>query len=173
MRAHCFFWGVLFVMNPIYAAIYQWTDSHNNVHFSDSPQLGAEEIKLAQRQRYSSPHQPVIPNTEPIPLVMADKTTTTTIIQPEDKATIRNASGVVSLIMAVNPKLKPGEKLQVVLNGSPVGEPKASTAITLTSIHRGQHVLLVQRVDGTGGVRSTSNRVTIYMMPPKINPLNF
>ena len=170
MRTHYFILGVLLVINPIHAAIYKWTDGRNNVHFTDSPQLGAEEIKLTQLQTYSSPHQPVIPNSEPSSLPIDEQTT---IIQPEDKATLRNASGAVSLIMAVKPKLKQGDKLQVLLDGSPMGVPKKSTVIALSNIQRGEHVLLVQRVDGTGHVISTSNRVTIYMMPPKINPLNF
>ncbi len=171
MKIHSFVLGVLLVINPvIHASIFKWTDNHNIVHFSDKPIEGAEEIKLVSLQRNVSSNLPIESKTVLKSLSNDEKTT---IVQPEDQATLRNSEGSVSLIIAVNPALKQGDKLQVILDGRPMGLAIARTVITLAPIFRGKHVLSVQRVDEKGLVRNTSNQVTIYMMPPKINPLKF
>ena len=170
MRIYAVFLSILLLINPVYAVLYRWTDEHKIIHFSDTPHRGALEMELAEVATYSSPHLLSTLESKPMPLVKGQKIT---IIQPTDQATIRNSGGSVSIVVAVKPKLTQGDKLQVLLDGVLVGYPKSLTHFFLAHINRGEHRLVVQRVDRMGIVKHLSQAITIYMMPPKLTPLKF
>ncbi len=170
MRNYWLFLGIFIAISPLHAEIYKWTDSTGNVHFSDKPHPGAEEIQLPKVQTYSTPSVPVAAKTsEEITNVSGDTYEKINIVQPEDQATIRNTEGYVSIIAELQPALKKGDKIQIIFDGSPLGEPQATTVIALRDINRGSHTLAVQAVSPKGKALITSDPITIFMMPPRTN----
>ena len=172
MRKYCFvFWFIMAIL-PVQAAqtpqIYKWTDSNGNVTFSDKPHEGAEEIVLPKVQTYSSPK---IPNTEhsfqPASQTEEQPYDRITIVQPDDQETIRNPQGYVSVIVDLKPKLRRGDNLQLLFDGSVVESPAPTTVFALQDIVRGSHTIAAQVLDAKGKVLNTSNTITIFMQQPR------
>lgn len=154
--------------------IYKWTDSNGNVHFTDKPHPGAEEVQLPPVQTFSEPVKPTPP-----PASLAEGSARSTeaqvshydkfsISQPADQETIRNAQGYISVILDIKPKLMAGDKVQMIFDGSPVGEPQPTPVIELQEVNRGSHTLAAQIVNAKGEVLTKTNMITIYMMPPRV-----
>lgn len=150
--------------------IYKWTDSNGNVHFSDKPAPGAEEIKLPQIQTYSSPKQPA--ESENSSAAATDEEEAAyeliSIAQPNDQETIRNTEGYVPIIVDLKPMLKKGDNVQLIFDGKPLDTPQPTTTFTLQGIERGSHTIAAQVMDSQGNVLKTSDSITIYMMPPRV-----
>ena len=149
--------------------IYKWTDSNGNIHFSDKPHEGAEEIALPKVQTFSAPKISEPANAS-VPTPISDDETykSINIIQPEDQSTLRNTQGYVSILLNIKPTLKEGDRVQIVLDGAPVGEPQPATVFALQDIKRGSHTLSAQLVDKQGHIIKTSTPITIFMMPPRV-----
>ena len=162
-------WMVI-AINSVHAQtnqIYKWTDANGSVHFSDKSSPGAEEIVLPNVQTYSSPQ--LTDQTKKSDSIPDEEATNykISIAQPEDQATIRNPQGEISILVDLKPKLRDGDKVQMIFDDSLLGEPQASTVFALRDIKRGSHTLRVQLLDSKGMVLKTSDLTTIYMMPPR------
>ena len=172
MKKYCFAFLVLMAINPTYAQtlqIYKWTDANGSVHFSDKPHEGAEQIKLPKVQTYSAPKVETAEKpSNSVTDIESRQYEKISIAQPEDQVTIRNTEGYVSVILELKPKLIDGDKVQMILDGSPIGVPEASTTFTLRDINRGSHTLVAKVLDINSKVIATSELVTIYMMPPRV-----
>lgn len=165
------------------AAVYKWVDSQGNVHFSDSPHSGAQQIEVPPSQLYSSP--PPAPaqdnqsqdqqsgnqeiqdnqnnaeqnNNSPISGYQS-----LTIIQPVDQATVRNNQGMVSVASRVVPnRLQQGDRFQLIYDGEPLGSPQITSSFILNNVYRGTHTISIQIVDSNGKVQISSDTVTFYM----------
>ncbi len=174
MRKYCLAIGMLLATSIIAQTtlIYKWTDSSGNVHFTDKPQPGAEEIKLPAAQTYSSPQTK---NTSPSNGQAQQSTEekpnhyeNISIVQPSDQETIRNTQGTISVILDIKPKLMPGDNVQMIFDDSLVGQPEATTVIALQDVTRGSHTLTAQVMDSQGNILTKSAMITIYMMPPRV-----
>lgn len=160
--------GFFIVTSPLQAQIYKWTDANGNIHFSDNPHPGAKELQLPKVQTYSAPPIPPIEtDSEPASNTEAQGYSKITIVQPEDQLTIRNTNGDFSIVTELEPQLKKGDKLQVIFDGLPLGEPQANTVISLHNTNRGSHTIAVQAVNSKNKVLITSDTITIFMMPPR------
>jgi hypothetical protein len=169
MRKYWLLLSLSIAINPLYAQIYKWTGSDGSIHFSDSPHEGAAEVNLPKTQTYSAP--PVISSdkiAEPVKEIEESGYKNISILQPEDQVTIRNTEGYVSIIAEINPKLKNGDKLQVLFDGGPVGEPSVTPVFELRDINRGSHSLAVRAINSKGEALITSKPVTIFMMQPRV-----
>ena len=170
MKSYWLLLGVFIATSSAYAQIYKWTDSTGDVHFSDKPHPGAEEIELPKVQTYSTPQESMAEKTpESITSAPAEAYEKINIVQPEDQATIRNTEGYVSIIIDLVPPLKKGDKIQIIFDGSPLGKPQATNVIALRDINRGSHTLAAQAVNSKGKVLNTTDTITIFMMPPRVN----
>ncbi len=172
MRNYCLAFCFVLATSPIQAQdqpIYKWTDSSGDTHFSDKPHPGAEQIELPKAQTYSSPKIPPQDNsTAPVTNAEASTYDNISIAEPNDQTTIRNTQGYVSILVELKPKLKSGDRVQIIFDGTPVGEPQASTVFALQDILRGSHTLAAQVMDNKGKVLKTSDLITIFMMPPRV-----
>lgn len=145
------------------AEIYQWTDSQGNVHFSDEPHPNAKSIELPKAQTFSSP-KIELPKTD-------DKTTngkpqasyTIKILAPVDEATIRNNQNTINVSLDITPSLKKGDKVQIVLDGTPIGSPVKNTSFIINDVYRGTHTIVAKVVNKDGKVLNTSKAVTFFM----------
>lgn len=162
---------VLCLSVPSWATIYQWTDSKGNVHFSDTPHPGAKEIELQPAQTFSSPipEQPIqkeesSPETAPLTMTAY----TIEILEPHHEETIRDAQRTVDVKLSVQPELKEGDRLQILYDGAPIGDPKATTFFQLQQVNPGTHTIAAQVVNSKHQVLNTSEPITIFMHPPRV-----
>jgi len=169
MRKYSLLFCIFLAFGSLHAEIYKWTDRNGNVHFSDKPHPGAEEIILPKTQTYSSP---AAPHTD-TPVAKEESEDeksayeTFTIAQPEDQVTIRSPQGYVSILIDLKPELRPGDKLQILVDGTPIDKPRATTVFALQDVHRGSHTLAAQLSDAKGNIVGTTDPITIFMMPPR------
>ncbi|TAL65630.1 MAG: DUF4124 domain-containing protein [Legionella sp.] len=149
------------------AQIYKWTDAQGNVHFSDVPHDGAEKVKINESQTFSPP-KPINGNNST--LGTKDQTsnkprsyTKVVISQPQNEATVRNNNGYLVVAVELEPDLTPGDNLQLLFDGAPIGEPQPNLSFQLNGIYRGEHTIAVQVLDPSGQVLNTSDSVTFFM----------
>lgn len=141
------------------AAIYKTVDENGNVVFSDtrSPHQPGEEVKL----RPITPMQ-VMPVEPPLARSPEDKQEPSTggysrleIVDPVNDETVRN-SGNFAVKVAMTPKLQPGHKLRLLMDGDAVEPARRSLNFTLLNVDRGTHVLTVEVVDQQENVIQSS-----------------
>lgn len=150
------------------AAIYKWTDEQGNVHYSDEPHEGAAPMDLPPVPVFESPDIQVDLTPPPQP-DEAGTYQAFAIADPEREATVRNDDGVLDVHLRVEPELKPGHRVQLYLDGQPVGPPKPSPDLRLSGIYRGAHTVSAAIVNGTGQTLAEAGPVTFYMHRPSVN----
>lgn len=155
-----------------YAQIYKWTDAQGNVHFTDVPHDGAEKVKINESQTYSPP-KPMnsnvpVQNEDPTPKNTARTYKLIEITQPQNEATIRNNLGFVVVSIQLEPDLSPGDVVQLLFDGAPIGEPQANLTFQLNGVYRGAHTVAAQVQTAGGEVLNTSEPVTFFMHRARI-----
>ena len=159
------------------AAPYKWVDKDGKVHYSDQPPpagVKAEQVELKPLTEV---------NIEPVPRSESSTPTAApaagdqisyrslTITQPEDQATIREASAGLSISVKLEPPLAGDDRLELTLDGAVVTED-------IPFIERGEHRIGARVVGGDGSERIAAKTVTIYVhqtsalpaTPPKPKP---
>ncbi|STX51284.1 Uncharacterised protein [Legionella busanensis] len=163
-----------FLVSPLQAEIYKWTDSQGVVHFSDEPHPGAEKVVLPPTQSSNPPSNAPTNPTPPVTGNPVNKNSVTqpdytvTISQPKSDSTIRNNQGYVSVVIEVEPELQQGVMLQLMFDNRPLGKPQVGKSFILNNVNRGAHTLAVQIIGANGDVLSTSDPVTFYMQRPRV-----
>lgn len=150
---------------PVVAAagVYKWVDADGNVHFSDTPQPGAEEVHVPPPQTYTPAPLPAItPPPEPPP-TPADYSRFE-LTAPAPDANLWDNTGALAVGFAVEPPLKTarGHKLEILVDGA-VRATVADTAATLQNLERGTHSLQGRIVDGAGKPLISTSPVTVHL----------
>ncbi len=136
-----------------WAQIYKWTDEEGNTVYSDTPQEGAEEVKLEELT--VMPAQPAAPRRR---METATETAvgdvsyaSVSITSPADEETLRNITDV-PVSVAIEPALKAGEghRLTLFYDGAPYEKRTTSLQFTLREVERGQHTLSAAVIDADG-----------------------
>lgn len=161
---------LLLFMHVVYAAdIYEWKDSDGNVTFSDTPRPGAKKLEIPDAQTYvpqnAKPKQQLV-NEEP------QKTayyTLLSISSPRNNTTIPNRSGVVNVLLEINPTLREGDNVQLIMDGKPIGEAQHSNIFKMNNVDRGIHTLSAAILDNKGENIITSESITFYVIRPNKN----
>jgi len=162
----------LFHALAVEAAVYKWIDDEGVTHFGDLPpgEVSADPVQLPQLQTYSAPAQP--PAVEEAGRsegqidgagLPAAGYKQVSVVAPLPDATVRSNTQQVMVQVAVEPGLRPGHMLAVILDGKPVGEPTPATQIELQGVVRGQHSIRVEIVDASGEILKTSEPVSFYL----------
>lgn len=162
--------SLMMVMCASYADIYKWIDRQGNVHFSDTPHPGAKRLDIPEAQGFSSPvpKSSLPESTSSHPETSGHTYTKIAITQPENEATIRNNQGFIAVTTQVEPDLFPGDKLQLIFDGSPLGEPQTNVLFQLNGIYRGSHTIAIQIVDESGNVIESSDPITVFVFRPRV-----
>lgn len=159
---------LLLIMLPAVAAIYKWTDANGVVHFSDQPHSGAKQIHVGQ---------PTVVTLPPVPSFQPSLESSSAatgyerfaIIQPEPEATVRNNPGTVTVRFAIEPELRRGHRIQVLLDGQPVKVgPVTSTTMELHSVYRGTHTVSAVIKNSSGEIVARAKPITFYMHRPSV-----
>ncbi|STX29012.1 Uncharacterised protein [Legionella beliardensis] len=159
------------IISPLHAEIYKWTDSQGVVHFSDEPHPGAEKVTLPPIETTAPQPKPTTPAATTNNASAAAATheyESIVISQPKTDSTIRNNQGYVSVVVNIEPDLQPGDALQLLFDGQPIGKPQANKIFTLNNVNRGTHTIAVQVVGADGSVLEASDKISIHMQRPRV-----
>lgn len=150
-----------FLSPAVGAAVYKWYDAEGNVHFGDSPREGAEEVHVPPPQTYQPAPLPAF-TPSPAEPEKPPAYVRFELIAPADEATVRDNTGAMTVSFALDPALKPGHKIRVLMDGEVKASSKSVT-INLDNVDRGTHTLQGQVVDSRGKVQTASATITIHM----------
>lgn len=145
------------------AEIYKTVDENGNVIFTDNPHgEKVEEVELPPvntQPRYTSGK----PKKSKKFTYKAPTKYDISITSPADQTQVLSGQRDLTVIARIAPKLFPGHKIQVLLNGTPFGPSSTKAQITLKEIYRGAHQIQAAVVNDKGKVISRSNAVTVYV----------
>jgi hypothetical protein len=85
------------------------------------------------------------------------------IVSPTDQEAVFNDSGDFSVRTSVVPDLAMGDRLELLVDGTPVAPPSPILEYPLNGVTRGEHVLQARIIDSTGNVASTSQPSVVYV----------
>lgn len=147
--------------------VYRWVTESGDVVFSDQPVPGAKPLDLSTNVQNTTP----FPKTKPTPAKpkpAARKSISLTFADIEDQATVRNATGELTVTAQLGFYMQLGvtQKLLLLFDGSPVGAPQSELQFKLADIDRGEHTLQLKLINAQGDTLSTSEKVTFYMHRP-------
>ena len=147
---------------PATAEVFTYLDAQGNRAFTDQPQHGnAKRIPLPTSNRMAAQPtaaKPLIAANPPEeqPLFHYDLLR---ILVPEPDATIRSNAGEIIVSVTNEPRLQPGHRYRLLLDGQPTAEPGLSPVFPLANIDRGSHNLSVEILDEQGRtVERTANQ---------------
>ena len=86
------------------------------------------------------------------------------ILSPADDEGLRANSGDFVVQAQVEPALRQGHRLRLLLNGSARGTAQTSSAFPLTGVERGEHQLQVQIVDADGSIVFEGETSTFHLL---------
>lgn len=156
------------------AKTYRWVDAQGVVHYSDTPQPGAQQVTLPPAQTYSAP-----PAAVPAPAATAtvpgaappeaeDTYQSCAITQPVAETSMY-APDSVHVAVTLDPPLRDGDRLQVLLDGQPLeSRSPAATSLEAPQPDRGAHVLSAVVRDSNGKMVCSSSGVTFYVQRPSV-----
>ncbi len=148
---------------PAAAQIYRVTDADGNVEFTDVPPRPGEKggpVVLSGENTFqiedALPSEPSATSwssgstddegaddTQAIGYEMLQ------VVSPADDSEVRENAGNVAVSVAVNPELRPGNRVQLEMDGKVI-RTTTTTKINLTEVDRGSHVLRAHIIDDRG-----------------------
>ncbi len=148
------------------ATTYRWVDAQGVVHYSDTPQPGAEKIQLPSAQTYTAapaaPGPPAASESKPAaaPYRSCD------ISQPTPEQAFF-APESVDISVALNPALRAGDRVIVTLDGGTL-EPLDPSGLSFVAPQplRGTHTVSAVVRDSTGKMLCSSASITFYIQRP-------
>lgn len=152
----------LFCLQTAFAEkIYKYVDEHGNTVFTDEPRKGAEVLDVQPVP--TVPAFQVPPTAPERPKPGPFKYNKVVIVSPAHQDNFINETAPIMVQVALSPALRQTDRLQLMLNGAPHGEPVSGTQFTLNELPRGQYSATVNIVGQNGEVLGTSDTVEFYV----------
>ncbi len=132
------------------AAVYRTVDPEGNVIFTDQPASGAEEVELPPVPTYQAPrYRPPASRPDDAASPPAPGYRKFAVVSPAPDETVRDNPGNVTVVLAIEPDLDKaaGDRIQIYLDGKPVGKPTTSLQAVLSNVDRGEHRVSAAIVD--------------------------
>lgn len=151
---------------PSYADVYQSTDGNGNILYTDTPSQQAERLILPRLDL--PPKQPqVAPESNAAPSGATETKanapyTLFALKTPKDQETLQNESNV-TLTIDIKPDLQPGDKIQIYMDGKPIGTPAPTTSFNLGRLERGTHQFYAELMDAQNKVINKTGLITLYL----------
>lgn len=167
------FIGLLSLCVPAFgqATLYQSVAPDGSLTFSDTPTPGSEPYSLmggnvsgftATGATSGGNGMLGAPGLPEVPLAGASAGYSDIIItQPLDQTTFQNQTPI-GVSVAIQPALKPGDKIKLMLDGKAVGDAQATLQFSIGNLDRGTHQLQVAVVDSEGKTLKSSLSTTIF-----------
>ncbi len=156
---------LLAFMAPAMAQIYKYTDDKGNTVFTNQPPEGVavDTVDLP-------PANTVDIKTPEAPPPLADEQSGEGQQQPyrslaiggvPDEQALRANNGTFVVNAQLDPPLKQGHQIRFLLDGVPQAEPGDTTALQLTNVDRGTHLIEVQVLSGGQVVQRAEEQFTV------------
>lgn len=153
--------------------VYRWVDENGVVHYSDQPREGAERVQIATPQSYESQAQARPQGRDPDAPEETDdefQYESIRITSPEEDGAVWATGGGMTVVVEVQPALRPGDRIGLSLNGEAVpGTPVANTRITVNGLIRGTHTLQASVIAADGQMKIFSTDVTFHVLQASLN----
>ncbi|TQV73660.1 DUF4124 domain-containing protein [Aliikangiella marina] len=157
--------------------LYKWVDENGNVHYSDEPHKGAEELEIKEVPTIKMDTPPVqITGLESLD-ISADPDdfqggySVARLSEPLNNSVVRNNAGAITLSAQLSPPLSENHTIRFFLDGRPVSrDPKALT-VTVDEQAYGEHsaYFVILNTKGKQLHKSeTSNFNLLNMINPNI-----
>jgi hypothetical protein len=151
------------------ATLYRWVDEQGVVHYSDTPQPGAEKVHIAAAQTF--PAQPgAASQSSPSPPGAASQAQSCAITQPAPEQAFY-APESVAVEVDVTPRLEGSTQLVVSLDGAavqPAQPAEHGYRYQLTNVDRGSHTVTAEVRDGAGHLLCNAAPVNFYVQRPSL-----
>jgi hypothetical protein len=154
-------------------SIYRTTGPDGQPVFTDRPGAApAERVELSPRNTFDPGDLPVTrTSSDPEDSGSSEDAPVyeVAIASPGDAETVRANGGNLTVTSSVEPELAAGDRLQLLLDGSPAGT-STNGVFDLQAMDRGEHRLQVQVIDERGRVQATSATHRIQLL--RVSVLN-
>ncbi|MDE1461713.1 DUF4124 domain-containing protein [Spartinivicinus poritis] len=146
-----------------YAEIYKTIDKDGKVVFTDNPEgKPAEEVELKKGNTISLPPAKISPSSKSSDINSKSFSYREfNIKKPTQDATIRG-SGNFSVLAAISPNLRPGDSVQLYIDGKPYGSKQKGLLFNLNNVDRGTHSIVVKVLNSDGRVLNSAS-VTVHV----------
>lgn len=174
-----FFINLIF-FTPVLLAetVYKATDAEGNTIFTDLPTPNSQKIEVQPIQTFSLPSPSASENSDNDLENPAPSRYDVSILSPQDKQTLSTDIQSFTVSVSVNPALAENDKIQLLLNGEPYGDPSHSTDITISPdvrLARGSYQLQARVISGDDPrkIKGESSTITFYqfrksiLIPPR------
>jgi Domain of unknown function (DUF4124) len=156
--------------SAVAATMYRWVDAQGVVHYSDTPQPGAEKIQMESAQTYKAP--PVQSSAQANPTA-AQKTQTAAYRSCRITAPTADQSffapDSVPVVVALEPRLQPGDEVVVTVDGTPLNAAGSDTTnFRLPDPSRGEHTVNFTVQGSDGKAACTAQAVTFNVERPSV-----
>jgi len=153
---------MLLAPGPVSAKIYKWILPDGSVSYSDQPQVkGAKAVELPPLQTYSPPPTPSATEQSSAPaLDLSYKKVE--VVTPKADETVRDNGGTISVQLAIEPALKTGHEVKILVDGKSVGSGRATSA-SVSNLDRGSHTISATITDADGKVVKSASSVTFHL----------
>jgi hypothetical protein len=153
---------------------YRWVDAQGVVHYSDTPQPGAQVIQLQSAQTYRAP----APSAAAIKAARADAASGNDAASPYQSCNVGEpapeasffAPETIPITVALSPGLRGGDQVSVTVDGVPVAPASpGGLQFQLPAPERGAHSVSALVSDGDGKTVCHSAPLTFYVQRPSVN----
>lgn len=167
---------------PASAEIYKYTDANGNTVFTNQPPQGtnAEEVSLPPVNTVQSPPPPTMPGNNQGNASTEQVYSVVEITDVPTEEALRSNNGSFTVGVRLEPQLRIGDSIQLVLDGQPYGGLTNSLQFPLNNIERGDHTLAAHVFSGDRliqqsatvpfTVQRTSTNNPTRVTPPKPTP---
>ncbi len=146
---------------------YRWVDAQGVVHYSDTPQPGAQKLEIAPAQTFQSGPTQAADVTGPFGPA-ADEYSSCLIAQPQSQQSFY-APDSVAVSVQLAPALRSGDHVQVTVDGQSVNPTDDSGMdFQIDMPYRGQHVVSAKVVNPAGKTVCTAQAVVFYVRRPSL-----
>lgn len=142
---------------PAAAQIYKYTDAKGNTVFTNQPPEGqdVENVELPPTNTVA-PQSPTVPvSATPTTQNAASYSVLELTNLPTDDA-LRANNGTFTVGVKINPRLLPGHRLRLLLDGQPYGQPTNVTRLQVMTADRGEHSLAVEVLNGSESIQQSA-----------------
>lgn len=160
---------LLLVSLPAIAQIYKYTDANGNTAYSNQPPDGAkaEAVELPPLNSIEPvAPRPSAPANDAAQIQAAYDTLELTDL-PLDEA-LRANNGTFTIGVKIEPRLRPGHLMQLLVDGNPYGQPTNIPRFQVVNIDRGEHSFAVA-VQNSQGIIQQSPTLTLTVQRVHVN----
>lgn len=158
------------------APAWTWVDANGQVHYSDTPVPGAKRIELSSAQSFgSTPQRQQTTESRAAagekPAATSQRYRTLNIVSPKQQETLWNVGGTVIISLEMDPALRPGDRIDLYVDGAARNLNTTSTDVGLDDMGRGVHTVQAVIFDASGGEVQRSPTTTFMIQQTSIqNP---